>query len=168
MADEPPADFSLAVTVLRPVPLGALINARTDAGRPTVQRPASYIIEADAILRVAVGYGASEKTFPAETRQLTAAQFAELWRSLRDSALVDPDHPNRTGRLPTLEEFTRTTEGRGGYTIAFSIAHDRRVLAIDEAAPAAQDARDLVASLLALAWVRPADAEPATTSESAP
>ena len=166
IADEPPPDFTLAVTVLRPVPLGALINARTqDASRPTVQRPARYIVEADAVLRVAVGYGATEKTFPPETRQLTASQFAGLWRQLKNSPLVDPDHPCRTGKPPPLEEFARETEGRGGYAVAFCIAGEHRILAIDEASPAAKDARELVAQLLALAWVpqeEPAAAESAT------
>lgn len=171
MADEPPQDFSLAVTVLRPIPLGALINARTDAERPTVERPARYIIEADAILRAAVGYGASENTFPPETRQLTVIQYNQLWRTFRNSPLVDPDHPCRTGRLPTIEEFALTTQGRGGYAISFSIAHDRRLLAIDENSPYAKDARDLVAYLLELAWVpdpEPAAAKTAPAAESAP
>lgn len=155
LADNPPADFWLGVTVLRPVPLGAIINARTEPPNSTIPRPARYIVEADAILRVAIGYGATEKTFPPETRQLTPQQLADIWQLLRDSALVDPDHPDRTGRIPELEEFSRTTQGRGGYSVSFCIAGDRRILAIDEASPAAADARRLVDQLAALAWIKP-------------
>jgi hypothetical protein len=169
MNDQPPADFWLAVTVLRPVPLGALINARTEPERSTVPRPARYVVEADAILRVAVGYGATERTFPPETRQLSAEQVRSLWQSLRASELTDPGHPNRTGKLPTLEEFSVVTEGRGGYSLSYSVEGERRILAIDEAAPAAKEARALVEQLAGLAWIAPrkADApEPATMEPS--
>jgi len=171
LSDEPPKDFWLAVTVLRPVPLGALINARTEPEHSTVPRPARYVVEADAVLRAAVGYGASESTFPPQTRQLTSAQRTHLWRMVRDSALPDPDHPGRTGKLPDLDDFGQQTEGRGGYCITFSIAGERRILAIDEAAPAAADARNLVSHLASLAWIRPrlADAahQPANGPDSA-
>ena len=153
---------------MRPVPLGALINAKTEPDRPTVLRPARYVIESDAVLRAAVGYGASEKTFPPETRQLTRAQMADLWRELRDSAMVDPGHPARVGRLPDLEDFSRETEGRGGYSISFSVEGERRILAIDEADPAAADARELVAHLAELAWIRPKPGENAPAKAAQP
>jgi len=171
LADHPPGDFWLGVTVLRPIPLGAIINARTEPANSTIPRPARYVVEADAILRVAVGYGATEKTFPPETRQLTAQEFADIWQTLRASALVDPDHPGRTGKLPELEEFSRDTQGRGGYSVSFCIAGDRRILAIDEASPAAADARRLVDQLAALAWIKPrpaADTTATTPGEQTP
>ena len=161
LADMPPADFTLAVTVMRPVPLGALINARTEPPRSGALRPARYVVEADAVLRAAIGYGATEQTFPPRTRQLSAAQLADLWNALRSSALVDPNHSDLVGKLPDLESFSRDTEGRGGYCVSFSIAGDRRVLAIDEADPAAADARALVERLNRLAWVQP----PTTTDD---
>ncbi len=165
LSDEPPADFWLAVTVLRPVPLGALINARTEAERSTVPRAARYVVEADAVLRVAVGYGATEDTYPARTRQLTRGQMWELWRALRGTGLVDADHPDRTGRLPELDEFGKRTAGRGGYCVSFSIEGERRALAIDEARPAAAEARMLVERLAALAWIERPREEPPVKSE---
>ncbi len=163
LADAPPADFWLAVTVMRPIPLGALINARTEADRSNRPRPARYVVEADAILRVAIGYGATEQTFPPQTRQLSRTQWTGLWHTLRDSGLADPDHPSRTARLPTLDEIGASTEGRGGYFVSFCIAGERRAVFIDEAAPEADHARALVEHLDALAWIvpKPAPTEPA-------
>jgi hypothetical protein len=95
-------------------------------------------MEADWILRAAMGAGVSDETFPPRTRQLTAPQVLRLWQDLRDSGLVD-----------------ETPEAAGTdlvYTIYFAGGGVRRALKLDrDSYPGAQR---LVDDMAALAWVQ--------------
>jgi len=148
----PPADFWVAVTVLRS-PAGAASRATAYKQLPVGIRPARYVIEADRTLRVAVGSGADETTFPGQTRQLTDQQFTSLWETLRTSSLVKTDNPALVGSGPSPTSIGDQTI----YVISFMAAGSRRVLAIEaepKAGDGAAEARKLVEELAALAWVK--------------
>ena len=150
---EPPTDFSLAATVLRPVPLALAAGVRV-AGAPTgtADRPARYIVEADSVLRAAIGHGAQDATYPSRTRQLTRAQRVQLWRELVATPLVDVEHPARAGRAPSIEEASEASGGKTTWVIEFSAAGRRQVLVIHEGGEGEAEARRLVESMARLAW----------------
>jgi hypothetical protein len=141
----PPDDFWLAVTVLRP-PAEAASRAAAYKTLPIANRPARYVVEADRILRAATGSGASEVTFPDQTRQLSDAQFDHLWETLRASSLVKPDNPALVGSAPP----TPTMLDKTIYIVSFAAAGNRRTLAFDDAA----EAQPLIDELAKLAWVQ--------------
>lgn len=150
-AERPPDDFWLSVTVLR-APADTASRAAAYLRTPVATRPARYIVEADRILRAAVGSGATMETFPDETRQLTEAEFDGLWTTLRGSSLVREDHAAMVGMAPSAASIG----GKTMYVVAFSAGGDRRVLLIEaEPAPGdgAADAGKLVEQLAALAWM---------------
>lgn len=150
-SEAPPADFWLSVAVLR-APADTASRAAAYLRAPAAVRPARYIIEANRILRVAVGSGAREETFPPQTRQLTAEQFADVWNTLRESSLIDPDHPAATGAAPAPETLGERTV----YLVSFTAGGDRRVLVMDAApdqGPGAEEAKVLVEKLAGLAWM---------------
>lgn len=152
VAEQPPADFWLAVTVLK-APADTASRAASYQRIPLARRPARYIIESDRVLRAAVGSGASDETFPPETRQLTEQEFQSLWAMLRGSSLVQNEHPATVGRAPQAATIGAATI----YVVAFSIDGDRRTLALEaepNAAPSAPDAAKLVERLGALAWLK--------------
>jgi hypothetical protein len=150
---EPPADFALSATVLRPVPLAWAAGVRV-AGAPTgaADRPARYIVEADSVLRAAIGHGALDPTYPPRTRQLTRAQREQLWRELAETPLVDADHPARAGRAPSIDEASEASGGKTTWVIEFSAAGRRQTLVIHEGGEGEAEARRLVESMSRLAW----------------
>ncbi|MBX3404849.1 MAG: hypothetical protein KF699_15675 [Phycisphaeraceae bacterium] len=150
---EPPSDFALSATVLRPVPLAWAAGVRV-AGAPTgaADRPARYIVEADSVLRAATGAGAQETTYPPRTRQLTRAQREQLWRELAATPLVDVDHPARAGRAPSIDEASEASGGKTTWVIEFSAAGRRQTLVIHEGGEGEAEARRLVESMARLAW----------------
>lgn len=139
--DEPPRDFALAVTVVSP--LG------DDAERAL--RPAKYIVEADGVLRASVGPGSNTETFPPRTRQLTPRQHDQLWRAVRETGLLAPDHPARVGDPSVVPPNPR----RPGATIFVAAEGQRRywLVALDEQDPDAAGVRLLIDRLASLAWV---------------
>lgn len=93
----PPEDFWLSVTVQGPQrATGYAMLARSD-------RPARYVVEADRVLRAAVGPGASENRFPPQTRTLSDEQFARVWRVLRESSIVRDQSATMVSTMPTLD-----------------------------------------------------------------
>jgi hypothetical protein len=130
-ADTPPPDFTLAVTVHA--------QPGTDtATLPRSRRPAQYVMEADWVLRVALGTGAGEEKFPARTRQLSAGQAQRLWQDLRDSGLLE-------------ESPGPTTRPNAFYTIHYVADGMRRTLHLDSGS--ISSVQRLVDDLGALAWV---------------
>ncbi len=69
---EPPADFVLGLTIY------AAQGVQPDQ-LPKALRPARFVLEADAVLRVGVGPGVSAALFPPRTRQLSPEQVQEIW-----------------------------------------------------------------------------------------
>ncbi|MBX3386322.1 MAG: hypothetical protein KF768_07110 [Phycisphaeraceae bacterium] len=186
--ETPPPDFQLGLTVQAPLSrLGAraVITPARD-GQPATQtfvtntpygqrgvaniplshRPARFVIEADWILRAAVGYGASETVFPPNTRQLNASDISALWSALRDAGLLDPDHPAIVSAPPEPEQAF----GRTHYVLSYQVAGVRRTLVFDAGLPPtasppsptttaastvdpdAQAVRGVLEQLAALAW----------------
>jgi hypothetical protein len=139
--DEPPADFSLAVTVHGDVggAAGAGGGAPAATGQPG-SVSARYVMEADWVLRAATGAGVSETTFPAQTRQLTHDQVQRLWWELRDSGLLEGGGARAGER------------GERGAVISYSVAGVRRTIR-----PLAADrppVSRIVDRLAELAWVK--------------
>ena len=151
-AEQPPADFWLAVTVLK-APADTASRAAAYQRIPLARRPTRYVIEPDRMLRAAVGSGASEETFPPETRRLSESEFQSLWSMLRGSSLVQNGHPATVGRAPQAASIGAATV----YVVSFSIDGDRRTLALEaepNAAANAPDAAALVERLGGLAWLK--------------
>lgn len=130
-ADSAPADFTLAVTVAGPA-------APSDAPVPRSRHAARYVMEADWVLRAAVGQSAGENTFPAQTRQLTAKQVDRLWQDLRDSGLLENPSP-AAGQADAV------------YTIYYVAGGCRGTIRLDR--ENRSGASRLVDDLAALAWV---------------
>jgi hypothetical protein len=152
LSSRPPEDFWLGITVLK-APADTASRAAGYLRMPVATRPARYVVEADRILRAAVGSGSVEETFPDQTRQLTQAQFDDLWMTLKTSSLVSNDNPSQVGRAPTIPSLGNRTV----YVVEFSIGGDRRTLAIDaDPTPGlgAEDVKKLVEKLAALAWMK--------------
>src|SRR5262245_38039155 len=143
--EERPQDFVLAATVLTPT------DVKT-TNLPRSLRPARYIVEADGVLRAAVGAGSTTTTYPPQTRQLTARQMDSLWRQLRESNLLDPGNPSRIDAPEAVARAPdRTTAlifvGGDGRRVTLRVLLDRRT----EDAVAAER---LVDRLADLAWIR--------------
>jgi hypothetical protein len=108
VADVPeavPADFALGLTVYSPARLAEDVRSL-----PRALRPARYVLEADHLLRVAIGSGATPTTFPPATRQLDDEQVQRLWSLLRLSGVLDPDATVAIANVETyMPRHDRTT-----------------------------------------------------------
>lgn len=140
-----PADFTMGVTILapdRPAPKGEL---------PRSLRPARYIVEPDGALRVGLGAGASAKTYPARTRQLSPRQMDQVWRAVRESGLLDPGNP---GRINWPEEGVRAPDRTAAlFYIAFGGGRATVRVLLDRS-PGSLQAERVVDALAELGWVR--------------
>jgi len=150
-SDTPPRDFTLAFTVF------AKPGASRRAVLPPERRPARYILEPDWILRAAVGPGASDETYPRQTRRLSAEEVASVWRELRDSGLLLPNHPSTVGRVVIAnpdawsDDESEVPLAPPAYSIYYGVDGTKRTIALqpgDEGAGVA-----LVKKLAELAWV---------------
>ncbi len=74
-----PADFRLDLTRFAP-------DDDPAAGR-------RYVVEADGVLRGAIGPGVETEFFPGRTRPLTADELDELWATVRADALATEGAP---------------------------------------------------------------------------
>ncbi|MBX3359687.1 MAG: hypothetical protein KF745_14805 [Phycisphaeraceae bacterium] len=139
-ADEPPPDFSIALTI------------------PTVPdpnvKPGRYILQPDWVLRVTPGAAVAETTYPALTRQLTHAQAERVWWDVRDSVLLEPDHPGRVGAYVPVPAEDGTIKPM--VLVSYTAAGVRRTYVLDPAALSAEDRavlKRLALRLSALAWL---------------
>lgn len=142
--DEPPPDFAIAATVYAPQ------RAPAAAMRPRSMRPARYVLEPDLVLHAAVGPGADEEVFPAQTRRLRYRDMERLWRLARDSGVLDPGSPQRIGApevyAPSADRTTAVlTVSFGGVRRSYRVLLDER----GDSGPG----RELVDELAELAWV---------------
>jgi hypothetical protein len=142
--DEPPPDFALAATVYAPpASPGAALPARP-------LRPARYVLDPDLVLHAAIGAGADEATFPAQTRRLRHRDVERLWRLVRDSGLLEPGSPQRLAAAETYAPSAdRTT---AVLTVSYAgVRRSYRVL-LDEGGDSGPG-REVVDELAELAWV---------------
>ena len=142
-----PTDFALGVTVLSGQQDPEL-NARLVRWR----RPVRHVIEADWLLRSAVGVGVNPDVFPAGVRQLRREQVERLWRDIQSSGLLRKDHPS------SIAQVQGTGRAMLGSVAIISITHDGRVDA-RRVSLGGRDADTLAAATLldhlaALAWIR--------------
>ena len=122
---------------------------------PRSLRPARYVIEADSCLRAAVGPDADATTFPARTRQLTAAEVDGLWRQLRDSGLLDPASPARIeGPEPAAKAAGGSTRPTALVYASFGDYRTTARVVLDRGGTEALDAERIVDRLAALAGVK--------------
>lgn len=135
-----PGDFALGVTVL---------GERDGARLPRAQRPAQYLVEADGVLRVAIGAGVEHTTYPPRVRRLSARQTDRLWSLVQSGGFGDAEHP---ARIDDPAVF-RPTPREGWAVFDLSAKGERQTLAIriEEDAAAAQ----VIDELAGLAWLRP-------------
>lgn len=149
VADEAPADFSLAVVVRVPE---AQADAWTtgDRTKPRAVRPARYLLESDDLLRAVIGPGGLPRTFPPPTRRLTQAQVESLWARVRDSGLL-------TGEAITREalgqEFADKPEPVAEPTALMVIRADGRRVYRRQVLSEGSAAYGLTDALAELAWI---------------
>ncbi|MBX9640536.1 MAG: hypothetical protein K2X97_12625 [Mycobacteriaceae bacterium] len=146
----PPADFSLAVSVISPQGL------RTRNLLPH-QRAARYIVEPDWVLRAAVGRelsrvtwmspGGADRTLPGFTRQLSQGQMERLWSAVGSSGVLGSEHP--TGDSPASLSPPRD---RLVYIVSCTAGGRRSWAVLDELAGNTDAAEPLVRELAGLAF----------------
>lgn len=134
--DVPPGDFSVSVTVFNP-------SSRPNT--PPFRRPARYILAPDWVLRVAIGPGCTEQTYPPAIRTLRAAEVEEVWKLVRDAGLTTEGTP---GRIATTADFHAPDRGTS-YLVSTRADEVRRSFAYDPGNPAT---RRLIEKLASLSW----------------
>lgn len=146
--DQPPANFTLSITVQGPPTRGKV--ARSAA-------PARYILEPDGLLRAGVGRtAANEQFYPVQTRRLDDEQMRRVWLALRDGPLFRIDHPAIVP-LPPAVDSTTPPPKKTTYTVTYIAGDVRQILVIAEDRPGAEDvgvAARLADQLAELAWIK--------------
>ena len=109
-----PADFSLGVTVFQPRERGPL------------PEPTRFVLEADGILRAAMGEGASGQTFPLRTRRLSRDEVDQLFRLSRDAGLFErpttDDEIALSNAAATIQTSHRLGPAAGGIVVTASVS----------------------------------------------
>ncbi|MEN0019974.1 MAG: hypothetical protein AAF747_03715 [Planctomycetota bacterium] len=138
-----PRDFSLGVTVfeaeLRP---GESLSFED---RARAERPARYVIEADGVLRTAVGDSATPGSFPRITRRLDETQLERVWQLAQTTGVLDG-----AGRIENVNTFDPRRD-RPIAAVYVQADELRRHAALDLATDDA--AYRLVDELARLAWI---------------
>jgi hypothetical protein len=153
-SSSPPRDFWIGITVTGPIRESA---AAYDA-LPRAIRPARYVVEADRILRVSLGPGATADAFPPPTRRLTAAEFNDLYAAARDAGLLDPSHPFavKTFTKPSTPDPSAPPSDRTDYLITTHAA-DKQYTFVMQASPQGSEqsrsAAKVIDWLAGKAWV---------------
>ncbi len=149
VAATPPDDFRIGITLL-----GPLRAASATAALPRSLRPGRYVVEPDRVLRVSLGAGAQETSFPPQTRRLTPAEFAQLWQAANSAGFLDAAHPNlATG---SGEVDPETIQGKTVYVITTHAASRRELLVMEtdpECAQRCEQAKGVVDWLAEKAWM---------------
>lgn len=141
-SEEPPADFSLGLTIVAPPPTAQTARAAV---------PARYIVQSDWLLRASTSEP-TELAFPALTRQLSHQQARQLWWELRDSGLLDAERPPDFSSVPPVP----AAGSPPAYIVSTTIAGRTRRLvlgAADATSAESAAARRLADRLATLAWV---------------
>jgi hypothetical protein len=145
--EDRPADFTLAVTVYSPV------SAKIAGALPRALRPARYVVEPDGTLRAAptTPAPAARAAFPPRARTLTPRQMDQIWRLLRDTALLEPTNPARVedpGAVELSPDRTTAT-----LYIAFADRRTSLRLLLDRGSEDALSAERIADHLAALAFL---------------
>jgi hypothetical protein len=110
-------------------------------------------MEADWVLRAAVGPRVSQETFPARTRQLTHDQVQRLWWDLRDAGVMGRDGAGAAGGDGGGSAGASTARGderiEAVYVVSYTASGVRRAVPV----VAEPGARRLAERLSGLAWV---------------
>lgn len=145
LPDERPPDLVLSATVFSP-------SLMQGAKLPRSLQPSRYVVEADGILRAAIGPGASSTTFPSQTRQLTPRQFDGLWRLIRESGLLDSGSSARVDDPESIvREPARTT---AVFFVTFGGERATLRITLDRSSETAVNAEKILDRLAELAWVK--------------
>lgn len=141
---ERPDDFVVAAAVYTPALKPEAIRAL-----PRAMRPARYLVEADGVLRAAVGPGSDNNTFPPPTRQLTVDQVDRLWRIIRDSGLLEPTSPYLVDNAESVP-FDRPTTI---LYVAYLGGRTYLQVPLDRADPESLATERLLDQMAAYAWI---------------
>jgi hypothetical protein len=151
VAANPPEDFWIGVTILGPERAPAATAALARA-----MRPGRYVVEADRFLRVSLGTGAKETSFPPRTRLLTTTELAELWQAASAAGFLNAAHPNVARGNGEVDP--ETIVGKTVYVIT-THASGRRELLVMETDPECSEwcekARGVVEWMAGKAWMNP-------------
>ncbi len=148
-----PPDFGLDI-----VTIGADREAGwaelTPEEQESLPRPllsARFIVDADGTLRAATGPGCREETYPAIVRTLSRAQMLELWRTVRNHALIDAESTHRL----SLPDEVGPVENSAIYAIGIVALGDRVSIGIpaEEASRQGEGGRRLITLLRRYAWL---------------
>ncbi|MFM9994927.1 MAG: hypothetical protein ACKVU4_03900 [Phycisphaerales bacterium] len=139
---ERPEDFTIAV---------AVHGVRGVRGAPRAVRPARYVFEADGTLRY-VGSSA-DRGWPPPIRTLPPSVQDEFWRLVRDSGLLERDHPARVYGPVSTDPMT--VEGPVAvFDIAYAGAQARARVPLNGGSDESVLAERILDRLADLAWVR--------------
>lgn len=142
-----PSDFTLAVTVRG---ASSARSVRGGGGPPAPVppglRPARYVMEADGVLRAALGPGATDDTFPAATRRLDPADLDRLWVIVARAGWLDAEPQGVAWSAPVGDVPT------AGTTIAVSGHGAQRTIVTSRGDASG---RALAEALAGLAWQIP-------------
>lgn len=137
--EDPPEDFSLAVTVFDP-------THAADHADPALT-PARYILDPDGALRAAVGAGASPATFPPIVRRLSEGQRRRVWWLTLETGAHEPGPGDRVDSPETYRPVADEPEAL--ITVAWLGGRASAARTLGEGEPG----RALTAELARLAWV---------------
>lgn len=144
-AAAPPADFTLAFTVLNQT------SRRQVASIPRGVRPMRFLMETDWVLRAFSGPNITDQSFPRETRQLAHAEVQAIWADLSAAGLLDPAHPAIVGAPPPIPTAADAGETAPAWIVTFTADGHRRMLVLRPEDHEA--ARPLLDRLADLAWM---------------
>ncbi|MFG0251823.1 MAG: hypothetical protein ACF8NJ_03000 [Phycisphaerales bacterium JB038] len=148
-----PPDFSLDVLAIgadRVADWGDLPPAEQHSlPRPLLS--ARFIVDADGTLRAATGPGCREETYPAMVRTLSRPQMLELWRTVRNQALIDAESTHRLSKPDEAQPLA----GSALYAIGIVALGDRVSIGVpaEEASRVGEGGRRLITLLRTYAWL---------------
>lgn len=148
-AEEPPADFTLAVTTF------ARPGASRRATLPPERTPARYLLDPSGVLRSTRHLAVNDDIFPPQTRTLTDAQVTQVWTVLQASGFLETNHAASVGRVgpfadPTIDDSDAIITSPPVYSVQFIADGVSRTLSLEGTDSDA--ALSLVRLLADLSW----------------
>lgn len=120
---------------------------------PRALRPVRYVVETDALLRIATGpmLARPGSEHPPLVRRLSPWQMDELWRRAAAAGLFDPDHPGRFFGPPPAPRHAQSPTAVFEVTSAFRPS--TIVVVLDGASPQSTAAIALLDHIAELSWI---------------